>query len=66
MKVLSQEAATALGYKSITIEMHPRKDKEIIHSMEETLRSCDAVWMRDERTGCVQAARKKNQLAATE
>jgi hypothetical protein len=67
MKHLSVAEAQKQGYRSITGDLWPdrEKDKAIIASMEQTLSTCDAVWMTFPYEA-IQAARKRSELILPE
>lgn len=67
MKHLSAAEAKENGYRSITGDLWPERetDKPIIASMEETLSTCNAIWivMPNE---AIQAGRKRTELILPE
>lgn len=67
MKHLSVAEAKEQNYRSITGDLWPEreKDKPIIASMEQTLSTCDAIWI-DMPYEAIQAGRKRSELILPE
>ena len=56
MTTMTLAAAKATGYRSITEDICPTKEKEIMRSMERSLGRTGAIWIAQEN-GKVQAGR---------
>ena len=62
MKIITRFEAAQGGYRAVTTDVHPRREKAIKAAIESTLgRDPDAAWIKQDN-GELQAARKATKL----
>jgi hypothetical protein len=61
MDIISEKIAAEAGYRSVTTDVNPKTEKEILTSMDRTMGPTGAVWIR-QANGHLQAGRKRAEI----